>query len=251
MPGQTGLLATKRSLRTFSGHVRETLAETLWPTRCAVCDALGDVLCPDCRNRLAYIDSVRACPVCGAPHGATQCTECNPVMLNVSEHEAFPFTAMASATVLDDAAHRLIVTYKDGGETRLASIIGRLMAAYVPPAWLHDRPVVTYVPSTRAARARRGFDHGALTSAIVAETLGLRHELLFAPPRHRDQRALSRRERADNMGQRMRLLPDIAVPPACLVVDDVCTTGATLYSAADALRAAGAETLYALTFARV
>ena len=250
MPASAGPLPAERPWRSFGERVLETVSETLWPTRCAVCDALGDVLCPECRERLSYIDSVRACPVCGAPHGVMQCTECNPVMLTASEHDAFPFTAMASATVLDDAAHRLIVTYKDGGETRLANAIGHLMAAYVPPAWLHDRPVVTYVPSTRNARARRGFDHGALTSTVVAEVLGLRHEMLLAPPRNRDQRTLSRRERASNMEQRMQVLSNAKVPCACLVVDDVCTTGATLYSVADALRAAGVETLYALTFAR-
>ena len=210
----TGPRLEERTGRSFVSRLEETVAETLWPTRCAVCDGLGDVLCPACRERLAYIDSVRACPVCGAPHGAVQCTECNPVMLNASEHDAFPFTALASAITLDDAAHRLVVTYKDGGEVRLADVIGRLMTAYVPPAWLHDRPVVTYIPSTRNARARRGFDHGALTSAVVAETLGLRHELLFAPPRNRDQRALSRRERANNMEQRMKLLPNARAPRA-------------------------------------
>ena len=250
MPAYAGSFTPERLRRSFGEHVRETIAETLWPTRCAVCDALGDVLCPDCREKLNYVDSVRACPVCGAPHGVVQCTECNPVMLSASDHDAFPFDAMVSATVLDDAAHRLVVTYKDGGETRLANTLGRLMAAYVPPAWLQDRPTVTFIPSTKAARARRGFDHGALTSAVVAETLGLRHEMLFAPPRNRDQRALSRRERAANMEHRIQVLPHAKVPRACLVVDDVCTTGATLYGAADALRAAGAETLYALTFAR-
>ena len=28
----------------------EALAETLWPTRCAVCDAPGEVLCDACRR---------------------------------------------------------------------------------------------------------------------------------------------------------------------------------------------------------
>lgn len=171
-------------------------------------------------------------------------------MLNASEHETLPFTAMASVTALDDASHRLIVTYKDGGEVRLARTIGALMVPYVPPAWLRERPVVTYVPSTRNARARRGFDHEALVSAVIAETLGLPHELLFAPPRNRDQRALTRNERAANMEHRMQLLPNVTAPRACLIIDDVCTTGATLYSTADALREAGTETLFALTFAR-
>ena len=36
-----------------------------------------------------------------------------------------------------------------------------------------------------------------------------------------------------------------------VLVDDVYTTGATLFGAADALRAAGTERIFALTFARV
>ena len=40
------------------------------------------------------------------------------------------------------------------------------------------------------------------------------------------------------------------MPERVLLVDDVCTTGATLYSAADALAEAGASEVYGLTFAR-
>ncbi len=171
-------------------------------------------------------------------------------MLAATERESFPFTAMASAVVLDDAAHRLILAYKDGGEARLATIIGRLMAAYAPPEWLQRHPLVTYIPSTRGARARRGFDHAELTSAAVAEALGLPHARMLDEPHSHDQRKLSRRERAQNMETTMAILPGAAVPESCLVVDDVCTTGATLYSAADALTRAGVKSLYALTFAR-
>lgn len=47
----------------------EALAETVWPTRCAVCDAPGEPLCEHCRTALRYVDWWRACPRCGAPFG--------------------------------------------------------------------------------------------------------------------------------------------------------------------------------------
>lgn len=230
--------------------MRRSIEETLWPTRCAVCDRPGDLLCDDCRSALRFIDAVRACPTCGAPHGIVQCTECNPVMLATTERETLPYAAMASAVALDEAARRLILAYKDGSDRRLARVIASFIAPYANPAWLRAEPLVTFVPSTRSARARRGFDHAELTSTLVAEMLGAPHARLFGEPRTHDQRALSRHERAENMGATLALLPGVAPPKACLVVDDVCTTGATLYSAADALMRAGTETCYALTFAR-
>lgn len=248
MPARTTERSERRSIA--AGALRRTVEETLWPTRCAVCDRTGDLLCDDCRAALRFIDAVRACPVCGAPHGTVQCTECNQVMLAATERAAFPFTAMASAVVLDEAARRLALAYKDGGDKRLARTIGELIAPYANPAWLRGRPIVTFIPSTRAAHAKRGFDHAELTSAVVAEALGLPHARLFGEPRSHDQRALSRHERAENMGATLSILPEATVPEACLVVDDVCTTGATLYSAADALARAGTEERYALTFAR-
>ena len=59
----------------------ECAAEVLWPTRCALCDRPGSVLCPQCESSLHFIDAWQACPRCGAPFGRAVCTECNPVAL--------------------------------------------------------------------------------------------------------------------------------------------------------------------------
>ncbi|RNM38979.1 ComF family protein, partial [Eggerthella sinensis] len=54
-----------------------------------------------------------------------------------------------------------------------------------------------------------------------------------------------------NMDGRFTALPGATAPPSALIVDDVYTTGATLFAASDAVRAAGARTVRCLTFARV
>lgn len=228
----------------------EAVAETLWPTRCAVCDAPGAVLCDACRRKLAYIDRWRACPRCGAPFGSVQCSECNAVSLAALGREAPALDGCASACVLDDAASRIVRTWKDAGERRCAREMAQVMAPFAEPAWLACRPVVVGVPATGAARARRGFDHGADLADEVALALGLTTAPLLARPRARDQRALGRRGRIGNMQGRFRALPGASAPGAVLVVDDVITTSATLASAADALRDAGAPAVFGLTFAR-
>lgn len=227
----------------------DVAAETLWPTRCAVCDAPGALICEACRSKLLVIDACMACPVCGAPYGRVQCTECTPLMLKSACRSAIPFDGMAHAMVADDAVRRIVSAYKDRGERRLAATIAALCAPRIAPSWRTS--VVAYLPDAPRARRRRGFDHGQELARAVAQAAGLPCAGLFMPPRTANQRALTRAQRFANMAAAIRLAPDAPVPRSVIVFDDICTTGSTLYAAADALRAAGCEAVFALTFGRV
>ncbi len=241
---------TETTAGSLLAHARRALdvaAETLWPTRCACCDAPGELLCDDCLRALPYIDSCLACPTCGAAFGRVQCSECNTVMMAACGRRELPFDRMASAVTLDEGARRIVTTYKDAGERRLAETIASIMARYVAPSWTFD--AITFVPATSSALRRRGFDHTELLAQALAAHIGTSCQSLLARPQAFDQRRLSRNERIANMSMRFRCA-DVEVPASLIVIDDVCTTGATLYAAADALRASGAKTLYGLTFAR-
>ena len=241
-------LAVDRT-RLYVRGAAEALAETLWPTRCAVCDAPGEVLCDACRSALPYLDWWRACPVCGAPFGRVQCSECNPVVLGRAGRDGVPYDGCASAVTFGEAPARIVRTYKDQGERRLAEPLACLMARAHPPSWRPE--AVAFVPATSAARRRRGFDHAELLARGLAQQLNLPVAAPLARPRTRDQRALSRRARLENTAGRFEALPGATVPGRLLLVDDVCTTGATLFDATDALRRAGAAHGWCLTFARV
>lgn len=217
----------------IAAEAAEALAETVWPTRCAICDTPGYVLCDSCRAALAYVDWWRACPRCGAPFGRVQCCECNEVMLAAQGRTQPAFDGMAAAVSFEEGAARIVRAWKDAGERRLASEMARLMLFQVPPAWL-----------TGAVAA-------PIPASAVAGMAGIPLVEALARPRTFDQRALGRRGRIHNLQGRFQALPGATVPARILLIDDVCTTGSTMNAACDALRAAGAVELHCLVFARV
>lgn len=228
----------------------EVFAETLFPTRCAVCDAPGTPLCPRCTAALPYIDVLLACPRCGAPFGRIQCTECTRVLLAPFGYKEPPWDGAASAVVLTDETRRVVTVYKDQGERALARPIAAILARLIPPSWLASRPAIAFVPATTAARRRRGFDHAELLARELSWALGADLAPLLTPPRRLDQRKLSRTARIQNMRESFAVLPGATAPRTVIVVDDVCTTGSTLFAATEALKKGGVEKVYALTFAR-
>lgn len=228
----------------------EVVAETLWPTRCALCDAPGTVLCERCASNLPVLDWWSACPRCGSAYGRVQCDLCNPVSLMRIGRDSLPFAGCASATVFDeDTTGKLVRVYKDQGERRLAAVLAARMACMVAPSWGVD--AVTFVPATKAAVRYRGFDHGELLAREISALLSVPCLPMLDRPRTRDQRALSGRERIANLGGSFSASSAPAGAEGLLLVDDVFTTGATLCAAADALIAVGACAVYGLTFARV
>ncbi len=243
--------STSSPARTYAKLIGEAVAETLWPTRCAVCDVPGAVLCRSCRLMLPFIDQCRACPRCGAPFGRVQCTECNDIVLAASGRSVLPFDGCVCAATFDETTARVIRTWKDAGERRLKGDMADLMAAAIPPEWLYDLSAVLCIPASRAALRQRGFDHGQLLGSAVADRLNLPCAPALARPCSADQRKLGRKARISNTAGRFATLPGATVPKSVLLVDDVYTTGATLFNACDALRAAQVQTIRCVTFARV
>lgn len=235
------------SLAEFAGRA---LGETLYTTRCIICDAPGGNLCSRCRMRLPYIDRYLACERCGAPFGRLQCTECNTFSLAEVGRDGLPFQGCASV-VEHRGRTRLIATgYKDAGQRELGYLMAQMMGDALPSRWLQGGPLLTYVPADRRSRRIRGFDHMQLLCRHLSGLLGLETGCLLSKEPARDQRGLSRPERFRNMAGRIHLAEGASVPRAVLLVDDVLTTGATLYAACDALREGGALRIHCATFAR-
>ena len=102
---------------------------------------------------------------------------------------------------------------------------------------------MTFVPVSRLRRFSRGYDQAELLARETAKTLGLpcaptlTHRHTKRQSRMRDAAA-----RRANVSGAFSLRPGTDVAgKRILLIDDICTTGATMAEAARVLRTAGAE----------
>jgi ComF family protein len=218
----------------------EALAELVYPTRCAGCELPGAVLCDACRDTLPRVAAAAACPRCGAPYGYLVCTEC--------WSREWAFSAALSLGEFESQLARAVALHKDAGEQRLGPTLGALLAEQIAQRWPGWPESVTFVPATRAALRRRGFDHGRGIAAEVSARLEIPLVEVLARAAAADQRALGRADRARNAAGSFSAAG--APGKRVLLCDDVFTTGATLDAAAEALLRAGAEEVRCATVAR-
>ncbi len=212
--------------------------DLIFPPRCCACGAPDTLFCDACRVDLRRIESARACPRCGAPAVQASCPECRG--------RDFAFEATRAAGLFAPPLSKLVVTFKDGPERRLAAELAGLLATAA--AGLSNVTIVP-VPATAAAVRRRGFDHMRVLGHAVGRTLGEPVLACLDAGRSADQRELSRDERVRNVSGAFGL--NAAPPRHALLLDDVFTTGATLDAAARVLMKGGAERVTALVVARV
>ena len=231
-------------------QVKDFTLETLWPTRCAICDKPATLLCEQCTLSLPYLDYWRACPVCGAHAGALQCCECNTYTLPDPTQNAL--ASSTSSVLFTETSARIVRTYKDHGEQRLAGVMAQIMARSLPPELLNTLDSLTYIPASQKAYLKRGFDHAELLAKHISHLLHIPLIACFERPETKDQRSLGKTERLHNTEEAFSLRAGCTIEQkTLLLIDDVRTTGATLQGAASTLLHAHAAKVHALTFARV
>ena len=111
--------------------------------------------------------------------------------------------------------------------------------------------LVTYVPMTRKATAKRRFNQSEVFARIISKKLGLkfRKNVLIKIRETRPQKSLKAAERRTNLKGAFKVIKDVE-GKSVLLVDDIVTTGATLKENAKMLYKAGARRVTAITFAK-
>jgi len=218
------------------------------PSRCAVCDEPrketgGGGVCPACWAALPRLAPGAACPLCALPGDGSPCPACRREPPPVSRTLAYGLYAGGLKSLLH--------AFKFRGWDLLAAPSGARLAAAAGDAGLDDDvDALVPVPSTRGRNRSRGYDPAALLAESAARRLGLPARALLVRTRETapqsEQPAARRRANVDgafaaSASARGRVL---------VLVDDVATTGATLFSAARALARAGAADVRGLVLAR-
>lgn len=217
----------------------------LLPPACLLCQSpvpprQGDALvCEPCRSRWERV-SAPLCERCGQPSfGDLECRLCagwQPGLVRVR-----------SAVWLRGTARHAVHCLKYGGWWRLAQDLAEVMRTLEP---LTGQVCLIPVPLGARRLRARGYNQ----SERLAEALGarvrrpVRAGLLRRGRETRTQTALTPEGRHANVAGAFEAHG--ATGLACVLVDDVFTTGATLAEAGAALHRGGAARVEAVTFAR-
>ena len=181
-----------------------------------------------------------SCLGCGAADVAL-CAACGPQPADGTV-DVVANVAVRAAGSYDGLLRRAILAMKQGERAYLdpfAALLSRVVPTGVP---------VVPLPTSGRRRAGRGFDQAVeLARRLAVLRDGTCSEILIK--RGIAQRGLDRRQRLA-AGGRFAVKRGAALPGLAIVVDDVCTTGATLADGIATLRGAGVAVIGAAVIAR-
>lgn len=219
------------------------LLDLIFPPRCIVCSRLGTWLCAECISDLPYVVGP-VCYQCGTPlPQGRSCARCAQHPLEIERvHSVFLFQGPVRSAV-----HRL--KYRNG--RALAEPLGELMADW----WVEQRisvDVIVPVPLHPRRLRERGYNQAGLLARALGRRLDVPvWETAIERVRHtRSQMRLDAAARQSNVQGAFHCSDERVGERRVLLVDDVCTTGATLDACAEALYRTGGAWVQALTLAR-
>ena len=216
------------------------------PGQCAVCRAWpAQPVCEACVARFAQPrPRCRRCAL-PVPPDVAECGRC----LSAPP----PLDACHAALSYEYPWSGLITQYKFAGQAGWAHSFATLMrsAPWIEPA-LDQADLVLPMPLSAQRLAERGFNQ-ALVLARALAPRKTEHSLLLRLRHTQAQTALDRKARMGNVQGAFAVEPLRAARVRgrrVVLVDDVMTSGASLFSAGEALRQAGARSITGLVLAR-
>jgi len=224
------------------GSLLSLVSRFLLPSRCVGCGTLrndfgGGGVCGACWAVVPRRDL--HCPSCALPGNGASCADCRASNPPISEARAVGLYGGVLA--------RIVIAFKFHGYDILAEPASRLMAEATADTACDS---IVPVPSTRSRNRERGYDPALLLAQGIASRIG--RPLLPLLKRAREtvpQSSLAASERRANVHGAFASSPK-AAGLSLLLVDDVMTTGATVFSAAQTLLTSGARRVDVVVLAR-
>lgn len=222
--------------------------DLLFPPLCGGCEQSGHRFCTTCQAALTKI-TAPICQWCGYPLNSTQaCPSCQTPQ---STHTPSALTGIRSVAFFEGPLRHALHRLKYQQDVILADALARLLVE-AWRTWELPGEVVVPVPLSERRLRERGYNQAGLLARAFAELT----DLQFAPEavtriRHTEsQVTLTATQRHANVAGAFQAQARPVTGRTIVLIDDVCTTGATLESAAEALRAAGATSIWGFTLGR-
>lgn len=254
-------VANKNSPSSLIKRVERFLGEIFFPSRCLCCRKLDmSYLCQTCLAHITYRTN-HQCATCesiNTRHGKP-CDTCK---------KTTPIDAIFSAVEFkkDPLVQKLIHAFKYRFVEPLAVPLAHIVFKATQKAELPKPDILVPTPLHKRRLRERGFNQTfLLAQELVAlfsingtkDPLPVIENLLEKTTHTRTQASISDRHiRTENMKGKIRASQKVSGNPKILngkviwLIDDVSTTGSTLFACSKVLKELGAKTVYGVVIAR-
>ena len=218
--------------------------DSFFPRRCVGCGRLGDFICRECLRKLPRL-LPPLCPHCGKPQASgIVCPDCRRGQTEID--------GISSPFRFDEVIRKAIYELKYRNLRAISPCLAELLADYLRSNPL-DGEALTYVPLHPRRLRERGYNQSRLLAGELSKRIDLpviEDCLIRAKQAQPQVRARDVQERRRNVADAFVCRDEKVSGRQLILVDDVCTSGATLESCAAALKSKGVAFVWGLTLAR-
>lgn len=207
------------------------------PDYCYSCGKIGAPLCQGCIYNIVS-EPFGRCLLCQvATANDNLCTGCRS-----------PLSRAWVVGERTDVLQHLVGDSKFSSNRRACKAQAELLDRILPR--LPAETILVPLPTIWPHQRQRGFGHAELIARALADSRGLVYSPILLRASNSVQHGSSRAQRIKQAKQAYRCNEVIDSKQPILLVDDVCTTGSSLVAAAEVLRQAGADTVWAAVTTR-
>ena len=187
------------------------------------------------------------CIICGEEDCKGICDKC---INSISKTENNEF--IDSYGYYSGVLKKLIIKFKFYSDFTAGEILADILSEYIVSNYDIENYVITYVPLTKKAKKKRGFNQCEYISKKISKNIGVECiELLIKKRETKEQKTLSKSERINNIYNVFEINKNINnIKKNIIVIDDVVTTGATLMEIYKVFCEKGIKNVKLLTLAK-
>ncbi|MEI7425755.1 MAG: ComF family protein [Candidatus Moraniibacteriota bacterium] len=226
--------------------------DALFPIACLICHKKDIRICDDCVEKFPLL-SFQFCPYCEKEIiiSGVVCGKCKKSQLALE--------ALICATEYQNIS-KLVHLFKYNFVFSLSVPLGRIIARALLKNNNFLPDFIIPIPIHKHKLKWRGFNQAELLANAVSEnlikkiTIPVRTDLVFRQKKTSPQMKIKTyQERLNNLNDAFMIAPeakDIIAGKNILLIDDIATTGATLFECAKILKSAGAKEIHGAIIAR-
>ena len=237
----------------FFSKAIKIILNFFFPPQCVFCDKILEIntfhcVCDSCLDEIRSCREMLCCQKCGKPvvsygkrHICYFCTE------NKTKY----FDRIVSVFKYDGMPRDSVLRYKHGEKQSYGETYAQLLGERIDEEYKGIKfDLLCGVPSHTNKNITQGFDNVGLICKKLSRIIKVPYAgaLIRKKCQTLRQTGLSMQNRLNNLKDSMEVCRKADVKEkTILLVDDVCTTRATIIECSRALKAAGAKRVYAVT----